>query len=161
MAGNHLPRQARCLQKNRFSNHSRIAKPGMIVLDASVVVELLINGPPDDSIRDELASSTESFPVPHLINVEALSAFHRLTSGRPILIALPNSYPPLQPCPPSVTPTCPCSIASGNCATTSPPTTPSISGSPKQLVRSSIPATKNYAAVTAPRSCSSPPEAPE
>jgi hypothetical protein len=36
----------------------------MIVLDASVVVELLINGPLDDSIRDELASSPSPFSFP-------------------------------------------------------------------------------------------------
>jgi predicted nucleic acid-binding protein len=54
----------------------------MIVLDASIVVELLINGPLADSIRGDLASSTEAFLVPHLLDVEAVSAFRRLTMGR-------------------------------------------------------------------------------
>ena len=38
----------------------------MIVLDASVVVELLTNGGLADSIRGELAGRNESFLVPHL-----------------------------------------------------------------------------------------------
>ena len=55
----------------------------MIVLDASVVLELLINGPLADSIRNNLASRSDSFLVPHLIDIEALSAFRRLTTNRP------------------------------------------------------------------------------
>lgn len=50
----------------------------MIVLDASVVVELLTNGALADSIRSELAQHDESFIVPHLIDVEVLSALRRL-----------------------------------------------------------------------------------
>lgn len=56
----------------------------MIVLDASVVVELLINGILADEIRTELAERDESFIVPHLIDVEAMSALRRLTSGERI-----------------------------------------------------------------------------
>jgi predicted nucleic acid-binding protein len=56
----------------------------MIVLDASVVVELLINGGLADSIRTELADSEESFLVPHLIDIEVLSAIRRLTAGQRI-----------------------------------------------------------------------------
>jgi predicted nucleic acid-binding protein len=53
----------------------------MIVLDASVVVELLTNGTLADSIRSELVRSDEAFIVPHLIDVEAMSAFRRLAAG--------------------------------------------------------------------------------
>ena len=53
----------------------------MIVLDASLVVELLTNGILADTIRDELARHDESFLVPHLIDVEVMSAVRRLTEG--------------------------------------------------------------------------------
>jgi predicted nucleic acid-binding protein len=56
----------------------------MIVLDASVVVELLTNGILADSIRNELARSDESFLVPHLIDVEVMSAIRKLVAGRRI-----------------------------------------------------------------------------
>ncbi len=56
----------------------------MIVLDASVVVELLTNGPLADSIRSELAGHDESFIVPHLIDVEVVSAVRRLAASRQI-----------------------------------------------------------------------------
>ena len=56
----------------------------MIVLDASAVVELLTNGTLADSIRNELAGRDESFIVPHLIDVEAMSAIRRLVAGKRI-----------------------------------------------------------------------------
>jgi predicted nucleic acid-binding protein len=56
----------------------------VIVLDASVVVELLLNGALADAIRSELAKSEESFIVPHLIDVEVLSAIRRLVAGKGI-----------------------------------------------------------------------------
>lgn len=56
----------------------------MIVLDASVAVELLTNGPLADQIRDELAQRDDSVIVPHLIDVEVMSAFRRLTAGQRI-----------------------------------------------------------------------------
>ena len=56
----------------------------MIVLDASVVVELLTNGIRADSIRNELAGRDESFVVPHLIDVEIISALRRLAAGQRI-----------------------------------------------------------------------------
>ena len=46
----------------------------MIVLDASVVVELLTNGPLADSLRRDLAGRNEPFIVPHLLDVEVVSA---------------------------------------------------------------------------------------
>jgi predicted nucleic acid-binding protein len=56
----------------------------MIVLDASVVVELLANGSLAGSIRNELAGRNESFLVPHLIDVEVMSAMRRLVAGQRI-----------------------------------------------------------------------------
>jgi predicted nucleic acid-binding protein len=56
----------------------------VIVLDASVVVELLTNGALADSIRNELARGDESFLVPHLIDVEVMSAIRRLAAGKRI-----------------------------------------------------------------------------
>ena len=54
----------------------------MIVLDASV--ELLTNGVLADSIRDDLAGRDESFIVPHLLDVEVVSAIRKLVAGRRI-----------------------------------------------------------------------------
>lgn len=56
----------------------------MIVLDASVVVELLTNGPLADSIGRDLAGRDEPFIVPHLLDVEAISAFRNLAAGHRI-----------------------------------------------------------------------------
>jgi predicted nucleic acid-binding protein len=56
----------------------------LIVLDASVVVELLINGVLADSIRNELAGCDEPFIAPHLIDVEVLSALRKLVAGQRI-----------------------------------------------------------------------------
>lgn len=56
----------------------------MIVLDASVVVELLTNGGLSDAIRRELAECDESFIVPHLIDIEVISAIRRLTASRKV-----------------------------------------------------------------------------
>jgi predicted nucleic acid-binding protein len=56
----------------------------MIVLDASVVVELLTNGALADSIRSDLSKRDESFIVPHLIDVEVLSAIRGLLAGQRI-----------------------------------------------------------------------------
>jgi predicted nucleic acid-binding protein len=56
----------------------------MIVLDASAVVELLINGPAADSLRRDLAGRHEPLIVPHLLDVEVASALRRLTAGQRI-----------------------------------------------------------------------------
>jgi predicted nucleic acid-binding protein len=56
----------------------------MIVLDASVVVELLTNGPLANSLRRDLAGRSEPFIVPHLLDVEVVSALGSLTAGRRI-----------------------------------------------------------------------------
>jgi predicted nucleic acid-binding protein len=54
----------------------------MIVLDASVVVELLANGALADSVRRDLAGSGESVIVPHLLDVEVASALRKLVAGQ-------------------------------------------------------------------------------
>ena len=54
----------------------------MIVLDASVVVELLTNGALADSIRNDLSRRDDSFIVPHLIDIEVMSALRRLVAGQ-------------------------------------------------------------------------------
>ena len=56
----------------------------MIVLDASVVVELLTNGALAASLRRELEGSEDSFLVPHLLDVEVTSALRNLVAGRRI-----------------------------------------------------------------------------
>ncbi|MFN0168374.1 MAG: type II toxin-antitoxin system VapC family toxin [Bryobacteraceae bacterium] len=56
----------------------------MIVLDASVVVELLTNGPLADSLRHDLAGRNESFIAPHLLDVEVVSAIRNLVAGQRI-----------------------------------------------------------------------------
>lgn len=56
----------------------------MIVLDASVVVELLTNGPLADPLRGDLARRDESFIVPHLLDVEVTSAFRKLAAAQHI-----------------------------------------------------------------------------
>ena len=56
----------------------------MIVLDASVVVELLTNGPLAEALRRDLAERDEPFIVPHLLDIEVVSALRKLAAGRHI-----------------------------------------------------------------------------
>jgi predicted nucleic acid-binding protein len=56
----------------------------MIVLDASVVVELLTNGILAGPIRNELARHDQSFLVPHLIDIEVMGALRGLAAGQRI-----------------------------------------------------------------------------
>lgn len=56
----------------------------MIVLDASVVVELLTGGPLANPIRKELSRRDDAFIVPHLIDVEIMSALRKLMAGHRI-----------------------------------------------------------------------------
>ncbi len=53
----------------------------MIVLDASIVVELLTGGAMADSIRRDLVRQDDSLLVPHLLDVEVTSALRRLMHG--------------------------------------------------------------------------------
>jgi predicted nucleic acid-binding protein len=54
----------------------------VIVLDASVVVELLIRGPLAESLSDDLARRDDSFLAPHLLDVEVVNAVRNLVAGQ-------------------------------------------------------------------------------
>ena len=56
----------------------------MIVLDASIVVELLTNGTLANDINLELARGGESCIVPHLLDAEVTSALRNLVVGQRI-----------------------------------------------------------------------------
>ncbi len=56
----------------------------MIVLDASVVVELLTGGRLADSIERDLSGQGESLIVPHLLDVEVASALRTLAASRQV-----------------------------------------------------------------------------
>ncbi len=56
----------------------------MIVLDASVVVELLTNSGLADHIRRDMARCGDSFIAPHLLDVEAMSALRKLAASHRI-----------------------------------------------------------------------------
>ena len=54
----------------------------MIVLEASIVVELLMKGPGAEILRREMEAREESFAVPHLLDVEVVSALRSMVVGR-------------------------------------------------------------------------------
>lgn len=56
----------------------------MIVLDASIVVDLLINATRAAPLRHELAQHNEPWIVPHLLDVEVASALRKLTAAQRI-----------------------------------------------------------------------------
>jgi predicted nucleic acid-binding protein len=56
----------------------------VIVLDAPVVVELLTNGALGDSLRRDLAGSSDSCIVPHLLDVEVASALRQRVAAQRI-----------------------------------------------------------------------------
>lgn len=56
----------------------------MIVPDASVVVELLINGPLAEIVGRDLMRSGQALIVPHLLDIEVMTAVRTLTAGRRI-----------------------------------------------------------------------------
>lgn len=53
----------------------------MIVLDASAAVEFLAHGPMAETIEDALEAANESLAVPHLLDIEAISALRGLVLG--------------------------------------------------------------------------------
>src|SRR5689334_15503221 len=65
----------------RRANHSRIARYTVIVLDASIVVELVTNGPLSALLRRNLAERSDAFIVPHLLDLEVASALRKLAAG--------------------------------------------------------------------------------
>ena len=56
----------------------------MIVLDASVVVELLTNGVLAEPLRRDLSAGSDTYIVPHLLDVEVTSALRKLVAGQRI-----------------------------------------------------------------------------
>jgi predicted nucleic acid-binding protein len=54
----------------------------VIVLDASVVVELLTNGRMAAPLRRELGGRTDTFVAPHLLDVEVISALRKMAAGQ-------------------------------------------------------------------------------
>jgi len=56
----------------------------MIVLDASVVVEILLGGPLAARIRQLLERGSQPWIVPHLLDVEVISALRNLAASRRI-----------------------------------------------------------------------------
>jgi predicted nucleic acid-binding protein len=81
MARSHATDEANPNGAERLAGDTRIAGFAVIVLDASVVVELLTNGARAESIRSDLFGRDESFIVPHLIDVEVMSAIRSLVAG--------------------------------------------------------------------------------
>jgi predicted nucleic acid-binding protein len=49
----------------------------MLVLDASAVVELVLRGPAADAVEREIAAARFELHVPHLLDLEVLSAVRR------------------------------------------------------------------------------------
>ena len=54
----------------------------MIVLDASIVVERLTGGPLARAVREDPALRRDSLIVPHLLDMEVVSAICGMTAGR-------------------------------------------------------------------------------
>ena len=54
----------------------------MIVVDASVVLELLLNREKAGSIRQSLLAAETSLAAPHLLDVEILNALRRITAPK-------------------------------------------------------------------------------
>ncbi len=53
----------------------------MIVVDASVIVELLLNAPRSLEVRRRLMTSRESLAAPHLLDLEVIQALRRYHAG--------------------------------------------------------------------------------
>lgn len=56
----------------------------MIVLDASAVVELLLNTDRGELVRDRIADVTESLHAPHLLAVEVAQVLRRYVASRSV-----------------------------------------------------------------------------
>jgi predicted nucleic acid-binding protein len=84
VAGAHAASKTNLVEAQSRASGTRITGFTVIVLDASVVVELLTNGRLADSLRRDLAKRTDSFIVPHLLDIEVASALRTLVAGRRI-----------------------------------------------------------------------------
>lgn len=108
MAGALTTRETYLVEIQHGASDTRIAVFKIVVLDDSVVAELLTRA---DWLRRDLAMRNESSIVPHLLEVEVASALRKLTAGQRIdshrteqllagLAALPAeryAYTPLLP----------------------------------------------------------------
>ncbi len=56
----------------------------MIVLDASAILEVLLNGPAAEGILARILSEDESLHAPHLLDVEVLQVLRRYSLAREI-----------------------------------------------------------------------------
>lgn len=56
----------------------------MIVVDASLMVEMLLNRPLGAVVRERLAQCAEPIAVPHIMDIEATSALRGLTKAERI-----------------------------------------------------------------------------
>ena len=56
----------------------------MIVLDASAVIELLLNTEGGSRVRDRIADPSESLHAPHLLSVEVAQVLRRYVASRSI-----------------------------------------------------------------------------
>lgn len=54
----------------------------MIVLDASAVLELLLNTAPGEAVARRIAPAEESLHAPHLLSVEVAQVLRRYVAGR-------------------------------------------------------------------------------
>lgn len=60
----------------------------MIVLDASVVIELLLNTDRGDLVRDRVRDPAESLHAPHLLSVEVAQVLRRYVAARSVPAAI-------------------------------------------------------------------------
>ncbi len=84
MAGARAAIEADLVEAECRAGDTGVAGFTVIVLDASVVVELLTNGRLADSLRRDLETQRDFFIVPHLLDVEVASALRRLAAGQRI-----------------------------------------------------------------------------
>ena len=158
----HTENKAGPLKTERRAGNPRIARRTMIVLDASVVVELLTNGVLADSIRRDLAGRNDSLITPHLLDVEVVSALRNLVAGRRIethrseeMLSALAALPAVRCAHTSLLGAC------GNCGTTLQLTMLPTSLWRRPPVQSCTPATRNCAKATVRGSCCSPTIAPD
>jgi predicted nucleic acid-binding protein len=84
VVGDHRASETDPGETQSCSGDTQITGCTVIVLDASVVVELLTNGTLAESIRRDLGGRSDSFLVPHLLDVEVTSALRKLVANQRI-----------------------------------------------------------------------------
>ena len=81
MAGRDQGVEADSIEDEFRADYPGIARFAMIVLDASLVVELITNGERAVTIRADLAGREHAFIAPELLDIEVVSAIRRMVSG--------------------------------------------------------------------------------